>query len=223
MAASGFDRAFFAFLRDLKAHNDREWFAANKARYLRDVEAPARQFIADFAPRLKAISPRFVADPRRVGGSLYRIHRDTRFSADKSPFKTHVAMRFSHDARGEASVPGFYLHLEPGESLGGGGIYHPAPPSLRRIRDWLATNPRDWREVQRAEIEVEGERLRRVPRGFPSDHPLADDLRRKDFYALTTFTAAEVAAPDFLDRYAATCESVAPLVRFLTGALGLRW
>src|SRR6185369_3813459 len=105
-----FTRAAFAFLRELRDHNDREWFAANKQRYEKVVRDPALQFIAGFGPRLHKISPHLVADPRPVGGSMFRIYRDTRFSRDKSPYKTHLGIHFFHEkAKAAASVPGFYL------------------------------------------------------------------------------------------------------------------
>ena len=172
-----FTPACFAFLRDLKRHNDRDWFAANRERYVADVEQPLLAFIGDFAPRLKAISPAYVADKRRMGGSMFRIHRDTRFSPDKSPFKTWTAARFPHEARRKVkSVPSFYVHLGPGASFGGGGVY-----------------------------------------------PHLDDLKRQNLYTLTEFTEADVIADDFLDRFTAACERAAPLVKFQTDALGLRW
>jgi uncharacterized protein (TIGR02453 family) len=133
--AAHFSPALFAFLRDLKTHNNREWFADQRPRYIADVETPVLQFIRDFGPRLKAISRAYVADPRRVGGSMFRIHRDTRFSPDKSPFKTWVATRFAHQARKKVDgVPAFYLRLSPGESFGGGGVYHLDTPALTKIR-----------------------------------------------------------------------------------------
>src|SRR5438046_6848292 len=109
-----FDKATFTFLRELKTHNDRDWFAANKARYLATVQGPALRFIADFAPRLAKITQRLVADPRPVGGSLMRIYRDTRFSKDKAPLKTNVGIQFRHEAGKDVHAPGIYLHLEPG-------------------------------------------------------------------------------------------------------------
>lgn len=223
MPARHFGPELFAFLRELKANNDREWFADNKDRYRRDVEAPMLQFIDDFSARLRRISRHFVADPRRTGGSMFRIYRDTRFSEDKSPFKTHAAARFQHEARGHESLPGFYLHLAPGDSLGGGGIYHPDNATLRRIRHRIAEAPKEWRAVLRTGLEIEGDTLKRVPAGFDPDHRFEEDLRRKDHYVMESFTAKVVTSTGFLDRYTDTCERVAPLVAFLTRALGLRW
>jgi len=219
-----FTPAFFKFLRDLKRHNDREWFAANRERYVADVEAPMLQFIRDFAPRLREISRAYVADPRRMGGSMFRIYRDTRFSPDKSPFKTWMAARFSHEARKkEQSVPGFYLHLEAGEGYGGGGVYHIEMPALTRIRQHIVAEPAKWGKVLKSGVEIEGEGLKRPPAGFDPSHKYIEDLKRKNLYSLTEFTEEDALAPRFLDRYTESCERAAPLVEFLTRALGLRW
>ena len=130
-----FGPGFFAFLRDLKRHNDRDWFAARRDRYVAEVEGPMLAFIGDFAPRLRAISPAYVADRRRMGGSMFRIHRDTRFSPDKSPFKTWAAARFAHEARRKvAGVPAFYVHLGPDERFGG-GEYILATPTMHWFWD----------------------------------------------------------------------------------------
>lgn len=219
-----FTSAYFAFLRELKRNNDRDWFAANRARYVEQVERPLLQFIEDFAPRLRAISPAFVADKRRVGGSMFRLHRDTRFSPDKSPFKTWTAARFPHEARRKTkSVPAFYVHIAPGESFGGGGVYHIEMPALTAIRKRIVEASRDWSAVREAGIEIHGDQLKRAPSGFPSSHPYIEDLKRQNLYTLTEFTEADVVADDFLDRFTASCERAAPLVRFQTAALGLRW
>jgi len=219
-----FTPAFFGFLRDLKRHNDRDWFAANRDRYVADVERPLLQFIEDFSPRLRAISPAYVADRRRVGGSMFRIHRDTRFTPDKSPFKTWTAARFPHEARKKVpSVPAFYVHLAPGESFGGGGVYHVETPALTAIRRRIVESPEAWTAVLAAGVVIHGEQLRRAPAGFPAVHPHGEDLKRKNLYTLTAFTEEDVVADDFLDRFTAACERAAPLVRFETEALGLRW
>jgi uncharacterized protein (TIGR02453 family) len=219
-----FTESTFRFLKQLKRHNTREWFADNRQRYLDDVEAPMLQFIGDFAPRLKRISPAYVADRRRMGGSMFRIYRDTRFSPDKSPFKTWASARFQHEARKKVdSVPAFYLHIEPGEIYGGGGVYHIEMPALTRIRQHLAENPKLWAAVRRTGLSIEGESLTRPPKGFDASHPFIEDLKKKQLYTLVEFSEAEATSADFLDRYAASCERVAPLIEFLTKALGLRW
>lgn len=223
MAFTGFDKTFFAFLKKLKANNNREWFNEHKAQYQAEVEAPALAFVADFAPKLKAISPRFVADPRRSGGSMFRIYRDTRFSHDKTPYKTHVGLHFWHDGEGLESAPSFYLHLAPGEIFGGGGVWHPDPATLRRIRLRIDEAPKEWKAVLASKVEIEGATLKRVPAGFPADHPFAVDLKRTDHFASEEFTVADVGSSSFLKRYADTCKRMAPLMQFLTAAAGQKW
>jgi len=222
--ATHFAPAFFTFLRGLKRNNNREWFAANRERYTSDVEAPMLQFIADFEPRLHKISRAFVADKRRMGGSMFRIYRDTRFSHDKSPFKTWTAARFPHEARKkvEGGVPGFYLHAGPGENFGGGGVYHVDMAQLTRIRRRIADEPREWSRV-RAKVNVEGEQLKRAPAGFPATHEHIEDLKRQNIFTMAEFTEAQVCAAGFLDRFTDACEQAAPLIEFQTKALGLRW
>ena len=114
---SAFAPALFRFLRDLRKNNDREWFLAHKDVYERDVNEPALAFISAFAAPLRKISPHLVADARPIGGSLFRIYRDVRFSNDKRPYKTHVGIHFRHRSAGDAHAPGFYLHLEPGSPI----------------------------------------------------------------------------------------------------------
>ena len=221
---SYFTPKFFTFFRSLKRHNDRQWFADNRQRYLDDVETPMRQFITDVGPRLRQISRAYIADPRRSGGSMFRIYRDTRFSADKSPFKTWAAARFAHERRKQAeNVPGFYLHLGPEERIGGGGVYHLEMPALTRIRRGMVDAPARWTAVKKSGVAIEGDRLARAPAGFDPAHRFIEDLKRKDLYSLTEFTEAQVVAPNFLDRYTDACAGAAPLVEFLTKALGLRW
>jgi len=222
--AGHFSPALFTFLRDLKKHNNREWFADERPRYIADVETPVLQFIRDFAPRLRTISRAYVADPRRVGGSMFRIHRDTRFSPDKSPFKTYVATRFAHEARRKVDgVPAFYLRLSPGESFGGGGVYHLDTPALTKIRHHIVAEPKRWAAVLATGLEIEGDRLKRPPAGFDRTHEFIEDLKRKNLYTGAEFTERQVVASDFLDRYVDLCKRSAPLLEFLTKAIGLRW
>lgn len=222
--ANHFGKGLFAFLADLRRNNDRAWFLAEKERYVAEVEGPMLRFIADFAGRLPGISRAFVADPRRVGGSMFRIYRDTRFSKDKSPYKCAVAAQFPHRDRGkDRSVSAFYLHLEPGRCVGGGGLYHPDAAALKQVRDRIAARPREWEAVLRKRIAILGESLKRPPAGYDPEHRFVEDLKRKDFYGMTRFTEREVCAPGFLDRYVEACATAAPLVEFVTRALALRW
>ena len=219
-----FASEFFVFLRQLKRHNNREWFEKNRERYVAHVETPMLAFIREVGERLPSISPAYIGDPRRSGGSMFRIYRDVRFSADKSPYKTWIAARFGHRlAAKNVHAPGFYLHLAPDERYGGGGIYHPDTAALARIRERIIRDSRAWAAVLDTGVDIDGDRLQRAPAGVDPAHRHVEDLKRKDFYALTEFTEADVLSPDFLDRYLDACREVAPLVEFLTKALGLRW
>ena len=221
-----FSPELFAFLRELRANNDREWFAMNRARYEEVVREPALDFVSDFAPGLARISPRFVADARPVGGSLFRIHRDVRFSRDKSPYKTHLGIRFRHERAADTAAPGYYLHLEPGSVFAGAGIWHPDSPTLRRLRDAIVADPERWVRATTEEpfaptYRLGGEQLKRAPAGFPADHPLVEDLKRKSFTGVATLSEADAVAPGFVAAWEDVCARAAPFLRFVCDAVGV--
>lgn len=220
-----FTPELFRFLFELKANNDRDWFHANKTRYEGHVKEPMLRFIRDFAPRLKRISGHFTADARPVGGSMFRIYRDVRFSMDKSPYKTVASAHFRHEAASNAYAPGFYLHLEPGSVFMAGGIWHPDSATLRLIRTAIAARPEAWRAVLddptfRARCRLAGDALSRPPRGFDPEHPLIEDIKRKDFIAVIDLDDGIACADDFLDRFATDCAAMVPLMGFITSAIG---
>ena len=225
-ATRHFTPATFAFLRDLGANNNRDWFKANKDRYEETLREPALQFIRDFEPHLERISPHFRADDRRSGGSLFRIYRDVRFSRDKSPYKTYTGVQFHHAAGKDAHAPGFYLHLQPRGVFMGTGIWHPDSPTLAKIRSAIVDDPDGWRDTIddtafRQRYELEGDSLKRPPRGFPADHPLIEDLKRKDFIAVQRMSQKAVTGGGFLERFAADCAAGSGLVEFLCDAIGV--
>ena len=216
----------FTFLKELKANNERDWFNANKHRYERDIKDAAVRFISDFGPHLAKISPRFRADPRPVGGSLFRIYRDTRFSKDKSPYKTHVGIHFRHEAAKSAHAPGFYLHLEPGSVFLGAGIWRPESKVAGAIREAIVEDPDRWKKIKRRKafkesFELTGDSLKRPPRGVTPEHPLLEDLKRKDFIAITKLSQKAVTSSDFMKEFAKRCRGVAPLVEFICDALNV--
>ncbi len=217
----------FRFLEELRLHNDRDWFERNKERYLHDVRDPMLRFIADVAPVLKRLAPRLVADPRPVSGSLFRIYRDTRFSKDKTPYKTHVAASFRHVAGRDVHGPGFYVSLAPDEVEVGGGVWRPEPEPLRLIRRAIVGQPAAWKRAFGApgldRLTWWGESLARTPKGFPAGHPLDAWLRRKDFAAGVELTEADALAPDFLDRCAEAWRPLGPAMKLMAGAVGLPW
>lgn len=228
MAQTYITPELFTFFRELKQNNNREWFEANKSRYEKQVREPLLQFIGDFGLRLAEISPHYVADARKSGGSLFRINRDIRFSKDKLPYKTHAGVQFRHESGKDAHAPGFYLHLEPDGVFVGVGLWQPDAPALSKIRDAIVAHPERWQrasmaEAFRAVFSPGGESLKNPPKGYDPGHPLVEDLKRKDFIASTSFTEAETCAPDFIDRYTRVCRLAAPYIGFLTTALGLSW
>jgi uncharacterized protein (TIGR02453 family) len=227
MAFAGFNRDFFKFFRELAKHNDRIWFEANKDRYKQVVVAPLSEFVAALAPKLARTSPHFRADPRPNGGSLFRIHRDVRFSKDKSPYKTHAAAQFRHASGANAHAPGFYLHLAPNEVLFGGGIWMPDPPTLTKIRNAVADDAKGWAKAKSAKaitalfgaLRDHGDSLSRPPKGFDADHPMIADLKRKSFFLMRDASEAEAASPAFVGEVAKSFATAAPFMRFLCEAV----
>ncbi|MBN1993933.1 MAG: DUF2461 domain-containing protein [Anaerolineae bacterium] len=218
----------FTFFRELRENNHRAWFQANKSRYEAQVREPLLQFITDFGLRLAEISPYYVADARRVGGSLFRIYRDIRFAKDKTPYKTAAGIQFRHESGKDVHAPGFYLHLEPDNVFAGAGIWQPDLSTLNQIRDAIVADPAGWRQIMSDEAfqstySLEGEILKRPPKGYDPDHPLIEYLKRKDFVAGRPFSETEACAPDFMDRFAEGCRIAAPFTAFLTRAVGLPW
>ena len=229
MARGSSEEQFFGpdalrFLRELGRNNNRAWFQENKSRYERSVQAPALRFIEAMAPRLARISPHLVADPRPFGGSLSRIYRDTRFSKDKSPYKTHVGIHFYHErAEHGEHLPGFFFHLAPGDSTVASGIWHPEPPELTKIRDAIVGSSAAWGRVLGKGLELGGESYVRVPAGYDPTHPHADDLRRKDFFAHRSIADSAISSPTFGRIFEATCRELDPLNEFLAKAIHAPW
>jgi uncharacterized protein (TIGR02453 family) len=219
------DTAFFRsdlfdFLRQLKRHNNRSWFARNKQRYEEAARDPALLFIESFGPHLRRLGPHFVADVRPTRGSLFRIYRDIRFSSDKRPFKTHVGIHFSHASGKDAHAPVFYLHLEPNNCFAAAGVWHPDSKALTKIRMAIAAEPGRWGKARR-NLELEGDSLRRPPRGFDPNHCFIEDIKRKDFVASVGFSEAQVCGLKFMRDFFAACREMLPLVLFTTRSLGL--
>jgi uncharacterized protein (TIGR02453 family) len=217
-----FSPDLFVFLRQLRRHNNREWFAKNKERYQQVIVEPALLFIGCFAPHLARLSPFFLADPRPTRGSLFRIYRDTRFSLDKRPFKTHVGIRFSHANGKDAHAPVFYLHLEPENCFVAAGVWHPDNPALTKIRTAVVEQPEGWAKVRR-KLELEGDSLTRPPRGYDPKHPFIEDIKRKDFVASVGLSDRQICGPAFMKDFADACRAMLPLVEFTTKALGLKF
>src|SRR5262245_3523528 len=223
---ASFGPELFSFLADLRANNTREWFAANKDRYEEQLLEPALAFIGAFAPRLEKISPHLRADARPSGGSLFRIYRDTRFAKDKTPYKTNLGIHFRHERAKDAHAPGYYLHIGPDEVFAGGGIWHPPTGAATDIREAIVADPGRWQRATRTgtfakQLTLGGDSLKRVPPWADPEHPFAEDLKRKDFFASARLTRGDVVAPGFIDNYDRLCRAGAPLMHFLCDALAV--
>jgi uncharacterized protein (TIGR02453 family) len=223
-----FDDGTYRFLRALAKNNSREWFQAHKAEYEAHVRAPALALIADLQPALRAVSPHYRAEAKATGGSLFRIHRDTRFSNDKTPYKTHAGMYFFHARHKQVEAPGYYLHVEPGRCFVGAGLWHPQPDTQRKVRQFIHDNPAAWTAAVRSpafrrRYGLADESLQRPPRGFPADHPLIEDLKRKNFVASTEVDQHTVLGPRLRQTMESHFKGLAPLVDYLCAALDLEF
>jgi len=193
----GFPRSCIPYLKQLAKNNRRPWFNDNKHRYESAVREPALAFIESMAPELKKLSPHFRASAKKIGGSLMRVYRDTRFARDKTPYKTNIGIHFRHELAKDVHAPGFYVHIEPGNCFIGAGIWKPDSKILTKIREFISDNPHAWRKTTRRasfnrDFQFMGAVLKRAPRGIDPDHPLIDDLKRKDFIVRVGFDDAKI-------------------------------
>ena len=223
MAKAYFSPELVRFLQQIKRNNRRPWFLKNRERYDEFVQQPGLRFVVDFGFRLKQISPWIVVNNKPHGGSLQRIYRDIRFSPDKRPYKSWVGMTFPHASRtDEVRAVGYYLHLEPEGSALYGGTWRPDRRSLAKIRDAIAWKADEWKKAKRG-LKLEGDSLRRAPRGYAEDHPLIADLKRQDFVVSVPFSNAQVCGPRFLQDVTAAAKKISPMMKFLAQAQGLQF
>jgi uncharacterized protein (TIGR02453 family) len=220
-----FSPATLAFLRGLKRHNDRAWFAAHKDAYEHDVKAPMIALVERLAGDLRRFAPDLLASPRV---SLFRIHRDTRFSTDKSPFKTQIGAVFPHRGLHRHQGAGLYLEIGPAGVMIAGGIYMPQSPELHALRNHLAANTARFRSLvespafRRSVGAVSGASLQRVPRGYPHDHPAAEYLKLKQFLFGRDYPAGFATSPSFYRQVVTLFERMAPVVAYLNEPLAAR-
>jgi uncharacterized protein (TIGR02453 family) len=228
MATQYFTAATFKFQRDLAKNNNRTWFAANKARYEDVLRDPFLRLIGDMQAPLAKISRHYRADPRPSGGSLFRIYRDTRFRNDKTPYKTWAGARFGHERRREIEAPSFYLHIQQRDCFAGGGLWHPEPATLKKIREFLSENPAAWKKAVRGKafadrFEFWGEALTRPPRGFDPQHELIEDIKRRNFAAGAAIPDAIALSDELLPTVVDTFKRIAPMIDYLCASLDLEF
>ncbi len=228
MSERYFTRQTFTFLAALADNNTREWFEEHKQDYEDLVRTPALDFIGDMAQEMPAISPHFLALPNKVGGSLMRIQRNLRFSRDKMPYKTNIGIQFRHEVGKDIHAPGYYVHIEPGECFVGIGLWRPDADALFKIREAIVKNGAAWVAARddktfSQHFSLAGDALANAPRGYARDHPLVEDLKRKDFICLATLSEATVTSKNFRPQVVERFRQATPYMRFLCKALELRF
>ena len=226
--ASPFKPSLVGFLKELHENNNRDWFAQNKARYEQEVMNPALGFITAMADRLPEFAPRFTAVAKRQGGSLMRVYRDVRFSRNKEPYKTNVGIQFRHEAGRDVHAPAYYFHIDPESVFLGTGIWHPDRDALAAIRDAIVEHPRQWRNARddknfSRNFRLAGSTLKRPPRGYNAEHPLIEDIKRKDFIAVCNLQHEDLYKTSIYKHIEKNFASARLLMRFLCKATEVRF
>jgi uncharacterized protein (TIGR02453 family) len=216
---AGFPEDALKFFRALKKNNTREWFAENKARFDANVRGPMESLLAALAVRLQSRVPDLAIEPKKA---IYRIYRDTRFSKDKTPYKTWCAASFSLAGQDRKTAPGYYFHFNDKELGIGGGLYAPLPAQLKALRAAIDRDPKPLlatvaeKSFKKLFGELDGEVLARVPQGYDKEHPSADLLRMKQYLCWVTMDPKIILDEDLLAILADHVIAMTPLVRWLT-------
>lgn len=223
-----FSNKSFEFLNKLKNNNDRDWFHEHKDDYETFIRTPALTFIANMSDDLANISPHFYAIPKKVGGSLMRVHRDVRFSKDKTPYKTNVGIQFRHAVGKDIHAPGFYLHIEENNCFVGVGIWRPDSAALGKIRERINLKEKQWLEASQdkkftKQFQLSGDSLKNPPRGYSKEHPLLTDLKRKDFIAISHLTDKAICSNQLKTQVINKFHTAEPLMKFLCQSLELNY
>jgi len=226
MRDAHFTPATLDFLQSLAANNNRDWFTEHKQRYEDLVRSPALNLIEALAPGLALISRHIVASPRKSGGSLMRVYRDTRFAKDKTPYKTNIGIQFRHEQGKDVHAPGFYIHFSVEECFLGVGIWRPDSKALGAIRDAIDLTPQRWLAARddvafQRHFELTGDSLKNPPHGVDKEHPLLDDLKRKDFIALRNLRHDQLYSDHCHRLILDSFSTGKPLMSFLCNALNM--
>ena len=225
---AGFSPETIKFLRQLKKNNNRDWFNENKPRYEEQVLDVALHFIQSMQDPLKEFAPRFTAIPKRMGGSLMRVYRDTRFSKNKLPYKTNIGIQFRHEQARNVHSPGYYVHIDPDEVFLGAGMWMPESEPLLGIRQRISDKPAEWKRAKgdktfARHFKLGGTSLIRPPRGFDKEHPMIDDIKRKSFIAIKNMGHEDALSPQFQRKVETAFKAASPYMRFLCKAVGVQF
>lgn len=218
----GFPREAMAFFRGLKRNNRREWFQPRKHLFDEHVKAPMSALVEALNAGLAGIARQYIRDPDEA---IYRIYRDTRFSADKTPYKTHIAATFPRRGLQKHACAGLYFSVSAEEVEVAGGVYMPQAEELRVIRLHLLDRHEEFRRMAKARAlrrlmgEMHGDRLSRVPKGFPAEHPAADLVRYRQWLWYVTLDPGVATTPKLLPEILRRFEAMLPVVEFLNAPL----
>lgn len=218
---NGFPREGLKFLRELKKNNNREWFNAHRSEYEDFVKLPMQSFIFELKPYLQEIAPNFIVDPK---SSIFRIYRDVRFSKDKSPYKTHISAIF-HPSKNWKDSASLYIEIAPDGIFLGGGLYMPSSLHQKKFRNSLIENTDTFLKIidsnyfKKYFTEVQGEKLNRIPLGFPKDHILSEYLKLKQFYIGYDLPVSDCLDRKFLKKVVSIFKKMMPFVNFINNAI----
>jgi uncharacterized protein (TIGR02453 family) len=217
---AGFPPEALTFLRGLTRNNRREWFQPRKEIFETKLKAPMIQLVEAINAELLHFAPDHITDPKKA---VYRIYRDTRFSADKTPYKTHIAAIFPHHGLEKHSSAGFYFHITAKEVGVGAGSYMPGPDELRAVRTWLAENHVEFqaaaRRPQKLLGTLDGSTVTRMPKGFPAGHPAEDLIRMKQWLYWVELDAKLATSPRLLPELVKRFRAAAPVIAMLNAPL----
>ena len=224
---AGFPLDTFKFLDELEKNNHRDWFEEHRDRYESAVRGPALAWIESMQEPISRLAPSIRVEAKKVGGSLMRIHRDTRFSSNKLPYKTNVGIQFRHSAGKDVHAPGFYFHIDTESVFVATGIWHPDSTALNQIRQRIDKRQSEWQKIVSdrkllAHFEQSGDSLKRPPRGYDKDHPLIDDLKRKDHILVASLNPEIVHSKNLPTRISRLLERTIPYLKFLCNSLRLK-
>jgi uncharacterized protein (TIGR02453 family) len=220
----GFPKDTRRFLLELSENNNREWFAVNKQRYEQSFLAPSLELIRSLEKPLAKTAPLLIVEPKKTGGSLMRIYKDTRFSKDKTPYKTNIGLHFRHRAGKDVHAPGVYLHIAADECFLGAGIWKPPSDALRRIRELIVEDPAAWKRILKhkkfsASFDMFEDRLKSAPRGFDKQHPSIDDLRQRSFLGMASLPPKQIEGKSLVTTVTKLVADARPLMAYLCRAL----
>ena len=225
---AGFPKDALEFLSDLRDNNNRDWFQANKQRYEECVLEPALELIRSLEKPVAKVAPLLRVEAKKMGGSLMRIYKDTRFSKDKTPYKTNIGIQFRHQHGCDVHAPGVYLHLAPDECFLGVGTWRPPADALKKIREYIVDQETSWRKLInnkkfREAFSMYEDRLKSTPRGFDKQHPLIDELRQQSFIGMAPLNRSQIQSPQLVSLIPKLIAAGKPLMVALCEALEQPW